>query len=283
MLLQILFQEMNILPKKKWHVRTKENVARVRRDQKKAAEEEKRVKERAQLAEQEFKVNLLRKNASQRMETMYGVRDEKADGAKDDIEPASHSGHVNFFADLELEGRKNLGTTNRENEMEKKKEQEEYEKKIGILTYLGQGSIELTKEKPWYEKVPVRSMKLNSQSSAAEQIFQKTVKNVNSTKKQKHREKHNYKGSNREKYQMKRKQCERISIATTSSGGESFDSEETAKKRMLEKLRQERLDREAKERKRLADLLKPVEQNVRIVPKFNSQFNPHLARQNLNH
>lgn len=37
-------------------MRTKENVARVRRDQKKAREEEERIAERAQLAEQEYKV-----------------------------------------------------------------------------------------------------------------------------------------------------------------------------------------------------------------------------------
>lgn len=47
---------MNILPKKRWHVRTKENVARVRRDQKQAEEMKTANLNRALISEREFKV-----------------------------------------------------------------------------------------------------------------------------------------------------------------------------------------------------------------------------------
>jgi len=56
--------------------------------------------------------------------------------------------HVNLFEDLEAG--ETTAATNKDNEAEKKKEIEEYEKKVGILTYLGQDSQELTGERSWW-------------------------------------------------------------------------------------------------------------------------------------
>lgn len=57
-------------------------------------------------------------------------------------------GHVNFFQDVEAGKRQ--GTVNEDHEQEKRQEQEDYEKKIGYLVYLGQGSTEQSNQQPWY-------------------------------------------------------------------------------------------------------------------------------------
>lgn len=177
-------------------MRTKDNIARVRRDEAKAAEEEKEKQRRALLAvsrssqflitqrnplhfikstqEQETRTAILRTRARERQgltsvdepnqkeiqshtETRYEIV--IRNGAcvsvpvteERNLVQFTASGHVNFFANLE-EGKQVEGVANKEHELEKKKEQEEYEKQIGLLTYLGQGSKESTGESAWYEQ-----------------------------------------------------------------------------------------------------------------------------------
>lgn len=148
---------MNILPKKRWHVRTKDNIARVRRDEAEAAEQENQRVQRAKLAEQEARTAYLRTKARAEHGKEY-QREEPKPQRGGNSQPASKkpeadiytsAGNINFFKEVELG--KASGGTNKEYEDEKKAEQENYEKKIGYLTYLGQNSHEAKGDRPWYE------------------------------------------------------------------------------------------------------------------------------------
>ncbi|KAI0982158.1 hypothetical protein GJ496_005249 [Pomphorhynchus laevis] len=118
---------MNILPKKRWHVRTKENVARVRRDEAKALEDEKQLQRRQLLAEKEARMNQLRNTAISKQSTMPDC--------------------INLFP---VENEKN--SSNKEREKEQIEKNERFEKQIGLLTYLGQSVVDSNHEMPWYAK-----------------------------------------------------------------------------------------------------------------------------------
>ncbi len=127
----------------------------MRRDEARAAEEEKARDARALLAEQEARTALLRAKAKTRIEAEGGKltdqeRHELAALERVKRSPSRKQEHVNLFSDLE-QG-ETTHKDNKEAQEEKKQEQEEYEKKIGLLTYLGQDTHELTGERSWWQK-----------------------------------------------------------------------------------------------------------------------------------
>ncbi|XP_074075950.1 leukocyte receptor cluster member 1 [Macrotis lagotis] len=135
---------MNILPKKSWHVRNKDNVARVRRDEAQARDEQRERERRALLAQQEARTDLLRKRA--RRLPLPPAAEPPAPGAQD---PRP----LDLFRELVAEGKGPAGG-NREYEEEKRQAQEQQEKALGVLTYLGQSAAEAQTRPPWYQRPP---------------------------------------------------------------------------------------------------------------------------------
>ena len=141
---------MNILPKKSWHVRTKKNIEKVRRDEAKAKEEQLEKAKRADLAAQERRINQLR-----------GRLNESDSGeVSSQVDHCEQTGHSNFFDEKSDHGK------NKARELEKRKEQEEFEKKVGILTYLGGSQVNC--ETPWYLKDRQDTQQLSSHVSFKE-------------------------------------------------------------------------------------------------------------------
>ncbi|XP_003740301.1 leukocyte receptor cluster member 1 [Galendromus occidentalis] len=137
---------MNILPKKSWHVRTKKNIERVRKDEAEAAAKEKELQKRAKVAELEASLDVLRKRNADKCDTARSP--DVIDVSIVNPSGSSGAGHLNLFRDIEIHEGKFHGT-NAEAELDKKREVEDWEKKVGILQYLGQSTSE---EQRFYQK-----------------------------------------------------------------------------------------------------------------------------------
>uniref|UniRef100_A0A674JAR3 CBF1-interacting co-repressor CIR N-terminal domain-containing protein n=1 Tax=Terrapene triunguis TaxID=2587831 RepID=A0A674JAR3_9SAUR len=241
---------MNILPKKSWHVRNKDNVARVRRDEAQAQDEQRQREARALLAEQEARTEFLRKKA--RVSALPGP-----DGGSALAPTGDDSRHVDLFRDLE-EG-KGSKAGNKEYEEEKRREKERQEKAIGLLTYLGQSAAEAQTSRPWYQEAPDRSRE------AAVVTTQEQLKGRLDPLREMERHLRKKKGEG------KKRKKEKENSAPLS----------------LEQLRRERLQREQAERARAEALLAgrqgepqrgEEEEPDDRKRRYNSQFNPQLAR-----
>jgi len=150
---------LNILPKKSWNVWNRDNLDRVRRDEENFQKEEEKKRKRLEEIEQDKRfVNLKGRVAqakSDAAERTYSELIAEQDGtavaatATQSVPSASvQQGHINFFEDID--NLKSINTTNPEYEAEKKAKEEAEEKKVGLLTYLGESSAELATVKPWY-------------------------------------------------------------------------------------------------------------------------------------
>ena len=300
-------------------------------------------------------MTLLRGMATNRM-----TEDQKAELSRLSEKASSSSSsqperleHVNFFSELEA-GDVSMPNQNKDREAEQKREQEEWEKKVGILTYLGQDTNELTGEKSWWQKLPEKRQNKNVEEDTSDKkdakqdkfkdlvdplnnirkylgtegvqgvikksdkkaIDQDDIKNESRDKKRKKKKKDSKKKSKKSRHYSsdsdskkskksrhhktkKRKRHRSPSSDSSSSSSASEDEkgshdkelEKIKKQQKLEKLRLERLEREKKARARANNVLYgiPIKDEKASTSKdlekesnrkYNSQFNPSLAKQN---
>lgn len=309
---------MNILPKKRWHVRTKDNIARVRRDEAAAQEDEKKRLDKLKLAESEARINYLRRQSGLPESVIKGTSTQESSEItleETAIQTSSSTSAVDLFADYKSHVKK----TNKDLEKEKKEEQEKYEKQIGYLTYLGQDTNEALKVRSWYELAPNRSEN-PTETQLKTKISQDPLTLINAlipkekqppvqtaTKRQKRspspavslnvterspeskRQRANEKDRKKRKHDKKHKKHKH----KRSKSEKTNELVEDAKRDKLNRLRKERLLREERERLRQEQLFAPKVSAIpanavitpaptpRIVQKYNSQFNPEFAKQNM--
>ncbi|KAI1292202.1 Leukocyte receptor cluster member 1 [Halotydeus destructor] len=302
---------MNILPKKSWHVRTYKNIEKVRKDEAKAAEEERQLEAKINLAEQEARTDFMRKRARQ-----LGNADSQSSSSL----VADGKEVTDIFADVK-EG-KGDRRKNDERAREKKDEQDKWEKQIGLLQFLSDGSA----DKPWYLESHDDRMKLSGKERKIADVAadEKEVKDA--------RAKHSYDPLNKMQVyldQMKKSESanQRLSVNNASScdGSKLVGKKEKAEKLSkhsrrhkskkhkkssskkdeiersssdladstlkasnegLDKLRSQRVLREKRERERVKLLLqtkdRSVEQTAVVEDErkrsYNGLFNPHLVK-----
>lgn len=229
--------------------------------------------------EQETKLSLLRHKSKQR----YDDSADRPEESKSEV-----LSHVNFFQDLEDGNVAHTGV-NKEHEQEKKEEKEAYEKKVGYLTYLGQDTDEITGNVQWYNKKPKRLdlCKVDKEIETKVKTFNdpliimkkyvETDQNISKNSKELSKKKDESPvKKHKKKHKKKEKKKEKVKDKNQLN---------------LEKLREKRLKREREEKFRASQLLArmngviPVEiskpqPKPTIVQKYNSQFNPYLAKQN---
>lgn len=265
---------MNILPKKSWHVRNKDNVAKVRKDEENARKQAAEQNQRAAAAQQEAKINYLRDKARNRI---IENSSDLLDTLKD------YSGHSTPSCSRRtssIAGQPSSNVKNEEHELEKRKEELEYEKRLGVLKYLGQGAAETMDDcdKPWYFRTPKRkignSTEFTEETDERESKRKLSLDPINMMKIHVEKKRH----SDKDKLEKVKKHRRKKKSRHRYHEDEKNIVDNSDK---LTRLRKERLERERKEKQRTSILIngdeKPPARDA-FPGKYNSQYNPHLVR-----
>lgn len=261
---------MNILPKKSWHVRNKDNVARVRRDEAQAAEEEEETRRRVDRAAQEARTEYLRRKSRVALEHTAGARDVgETSGETGRVE------HLNLFP-LE-DGSEKKG--NVEYLQEKKEEKEKQERAIGLLVSLGPAPG--TEATPWYLKQRERDKEGEKESERQDGAKSEGIS-------EKGREKKEQKLKDKLDPLKDIKKALAVKDRKEKKHKKKEKREKTSAVSSREQLRAERLRREAEERRRAQALLDQKNEaggakDSREEPDerdraYNNAFFPELAR-----
>lgn len=307
----------NILPKKNWHVLKKENIDRVRRDEARAAEEEKARLRKIAIAEKEARTDLLRDKA--RASRLSRDADEAGTSSLLPISFTSASlaetnprTHINFFK--ESEAGNSEEKANEERKREEKEEQEKWERKVGISMALGQtpgGPLD-SQLNPWWMQAKKHKEK-DEEEEDEKDVKSKKLKGPERKPVLTYKEKFDADKLKREgrckrdekrkrqmdpmmevakqlsKHKKHKKDKHSYDDKVRSSIRKERKEKKDSKKKTIEELRAERLRREGKERTKTLDFLggKPSkkereerQEKDRDSDKsyFNSQFFPELAR-----
>lgn len=268
---------------------------RVRRDERKAAEDEQRVLDRQIQAENERRLMQLRARADQRMETMFsGGAGSSSAGAAKDVSISDETGHVNLFQDLEREERKNYGSGNRDYEAEKAAEKKEWESKMGIQVYFADNTNDLNKKKEWYEELPLRrAAEPLDRRKARDALPCLKRKELEEERKRKREDSDSEEKAKKRHKKDKKKKKKKHRHRDSSEERQLEEEYDRERRQKLASMRDERLKRERVEKARAHALLHPEE--IELLQKrkaaedseekrgkkkkYNSQFNPEFFRQ----
>ncbi|KAI8915190.1 hypothetical protein DFJ77DRAFT_358998 [Powellomyces hirtus] len=283
--------KLNILQHKSWHVYNEVNRAKVRQDEENARKEDEKKKEPALQADREARLTLLRKRAQSRRQEAgdlasavdtppleAGIRRAQLLDAD-----APHSGHINLFADAaEAAAGGTQGGKNKDYEDEKKaKEKAEADR---YTWYLGE-TRDGKKDTPWYAAPdPISAARsLPPEGPLGIKIGEK--KRAQKDERRKVRDDPLtavLKGTGKIGKASSKETGSHKRGTRFGKGARALPTSQPSS--TIEKLRAERLRREAEERLKTEQLLNPSAAPIRHEKEtsfYNSQFNPHATRSRL--